>query len=75
VKQSIDPGDASVGIDTLADLVDPQNGLVADLGIFIVDLHKPIASELPDLRSPSGVVVAACWITSRLSRRISLRVT
>jgi hypothetical protein len=32
VKLSIDPVDASVGIDTLADLVDPQNGLVADLG-------------------------------------------
>jgi hypothetical protein len=51
VKLSIDPVDASVGIDTLADLVDPQNGLVADLGIFIVDLDKRIASELPDLRS------------------------
>jgi S1-C subfamily serine protease len=59
VKLSIDPVDASVGIDTLADLVDPQNGLVADLGIFIVDLDKRIASELPDLRSQSGVVVAA----------------
>jgi S1-C subfamily serine protease len=58
VKLSIDPVDVPVGIDSLADLVDPQNGLVADLGIFIVDLGKKIASVLPDLRSPSGVVVA-----------------
>jgi S1-C subfamily serine protease len=32
---------------------------VADPGIFIVDLDKPIASVLPDPRSQSGVVVAA----------------
>jgi S1-C subfamily serine protease len=32
---------------------------VADLGIFIVDLDKRIASVLPDLRSQSEVVVPA----------------
>jgi S1-C subfamily serine protease len=36
-----------------------KNGVVADLGIFIVDQVKRIASVLPDLRSQSGVVVAA----------------
>lgn len=36
-----------------------KNRLVADLGIFIVDLDKRIASVLPDPRSQSGVVVAA----------------
>jgi serine protease Do len=59
VKLSIDSVDVPVGIDSLADLVDPQNELVADRGIFIVDLDKRIASVLPDLRSQSGVVVAA----------------
>jgi hypothetical protein len=49
VKLSIDPVDVPVGIDSLANLLDPQNGLVADLGIFIVDLEKRIASVLPDL--------------------------
>jgi serine protease Do len=36
-----------------------KNGLVADLGMFIVDLVKRIASVLLGLRSQSGVVVAA----------------
>jgi S1-C subfamily serine protease len=36
-----------------------KNRLVADLGIFIVDLDKRIASVLPDLRSQSEVVVPA----------------
>jgi S1-C subfamily serine protease len=36
-----------------------KNGLVADPGIFIVDLDKRIASVLSDLRSQSRVVVAA----------------
>jgi hypothetical protein len=49
VKLSIDPVDVPVGIDSLANLLDAQNGLVADLGIFIVDLGKRIASVLPDL--------------------------
>jgi hypothetical protein len=49
VKLSIDPVDVPVGIDSLANLLDPQNALVADLGIFIVDLEKRIASVLPDL--------------------------
>ena len=49
VKLSIDPVDVPVGIDSLANLLDAQNGLVADLWIFIVDLGKRIASVLPDL--------------------------
>jgi hypothetical protein len=52
VKLSIDPVDVPVGIDSLANLLDAQNGLVADLWIFIVDivdLEKRIASVLPDL--------------------------
>jgi hypothetical protein len=52
VKLSIDPVDVPVGIDSLANLLDAQNGLVADLWIFIVDIVDPekrIASVLPDL--------------------------
>jgi serine protease Do len=36
VKRSIDPVDVPGGIDSLADLVDPQSGLVADLGSLLL---------------------------------------
>jgi serine protease Do len=50
--------EAHAGIDSLADLIDPQTGLISSLGVFVVDLNKQVADMLPDLRSQSGVIVA-----------------
>jgi serine protease Do len=41
----------------LADL-NPAKALVARLGIFGVEINDKLAAELPDLRRPSGVMVA-----------------
>jgi len=43
----------------LTDLIDPTASAVADLGILGVGLTAEVASLLPSLRSPVGVVVAA----------------
>lgn len=45
--------------DSLADRVDPENSLVRRLGILGVELDLDLAKSLPDLRIPTGVVVAA----------------
>lgn len=45
--------------DRVANLVDPQKSLIAKLGIFAVEIDDKLAEDLPDLRIPSGVVVAA----------------
>jgi serine protease Do len=50
--------EAPGGADSLADLIDPQNGLIAPLGIFVLELNKSIAGTLAGLRSSSGVIVA-----------------
>ncbi len=49
-------GDA---LDQLADQVDPVNNLVPQLGIVGLDITKAVLQVLPELRRPSGVVVAA----------------
>lgn len=59
VNLSITPIDLPNGVERLSDLIDPQKSLVAPLGIFILDLNPTTASVLPDLRTSSGVVVAA----------------
>jgi serine protease Do len=46
-------------VDRVADLVDPQKSLVSKLGIFGVEIDDKLSDELPDLRIPSGVIVAA----------------
>jgi serine protease Do len=46
-------------VDQIADLSDPSKSLVAKLGIFGVEINEKLAAELPDLRRPSGVIVAA----------------
>jgi len=46
-------------VDRIADLVDPQKSLVSKLGIFGVEIDDKLADDLPDLRIPSGVIVAA----------------
>ena len=45
--------------DKAEDLSDPAKLLVARLGIFGLTIDDKLASQLPDLRKPSGVVVAA----------------
>jgi serine protease Do len=59
VSVAITPVDLPNGIERLSDLIDPQKSLVASLGVFLLDLNPAIANALPDLRSSSGVVVAA----------------
>jgi hypothetical protein len=46
-------------VDSLVDSVDPVKNLVSRLGILGIDLNPDLAHSLPDLRIPSGVIVAA----------------
>ncbi len=46
-------------LDQLADLVDPEKNVVAELGIVGLDINKSVLKLLPELRRPEGVVVAA----------------
>jgi len=46
------------GVESLADLIRPEEGLVAPLGIFVVPLDQESRALLPDVRSNGGVVVA-----------------
>jgi serine protease Do len=46
-------------VDSLVDLTDPVKNLVRRLGILAVELNVDLAHSLPDLRIPSGVIVAA----------------
>jgi serine protease Do len=46
-------------VDKLADFADPQKNFVSQLGILGIDLNLKLDAELPDLRIPSGVIVAA----------------
>ena len=46
-------------VDSLVDTVDPIKNLVSRLGILGVELDPDLAHSLPDLRIPSGIIVAA----------------
>jgi len=46
-------------LDALADLVDPIQNVVEELGIVGLDLSAQVVKLMPDLRRPAGVVVAA----------------
>jgi serine protease Do len=46
-------------VDSLADTVDPVKNLVSHLGILGIELNPDLAHSLPDLRIPSGIIVAA----------------
>jgi serine protease Do len=46
-------------VDRLADLVDPEKNLVGKLGILGIEINKNTAPLLPEVREPSGVIVAA----------------
>jgi serine protease Do len=58
VKLQIPAIESHGGVENLADLIDPQKGLIGPLGIFVIELEKSIADSLPGLRSSSGVIVA-----------------
>jgi len=45
--------------DSLVDSVDPVKNLVSRLGILGIELNPDLAHSLPDLRIPSGIIVAA----------------
>ena len=45
--------------DSLADVADPVKNLVRPLGILGIELNLDMAHDLPDLRIPTGVIVAA----------------
>ncbi|HXN64967.1 MAG TPA: trypsin-like peptidase domain-containing protein [Candidatus Acidoferrales bacterium] len=51
-------------VDKLADFADPQKNLVSQLGILGIELNLSLAKQLPDLRVPSGVIVAAKTTTA-----------
>lgn len=46
-------------VDRLADNVDPAKNLIGRLGILGIEIDSKIVPLLPDLRNPSGVIVAA----------------
>ena len=50
--------------DNLVDLADPVKNLVRRLGILGVELNLDLARTLPDLRIPTGVIVAAKTLTA-----------
>ena len=45
--------------DSLADIADPAKNLVRPLSILGIELNLDLAHSLPDLRIPTGVIVAA----------------
>jgi serine protease Do len=51
--------------DSFADLADPVKNLVRPLGILGIELNLNLARSLPDLRIPTGVIVAARTLGSR----------
>jgi S1-C subfamily serine protease len=51
--------------DSLADLADPVKNLVRPLNILGVELTIDLAHALPDLRIPTGVIVAARTLGTR----------
>jgi serine protease Do len=51
--------------DSLVDLADPIKNLVRPLDILGVELTLDLAHELPDLRIPTGVIVAARTLGAR----------
>jgi len=46
-------------IDQLVSLADPEKSLVRPLGILAIEIDSKLAAELPELRDPFGILVAA----------------
>jgi serine protease Do len=58
--------------DSLIDTADPEKNLVRRLGIIGIELNLQLAQSLPDLRLPTGVIVAALTAGAR-SQEIPLQ--
>jgi serine protease Do len=58
VKLQIPAMEAHSGVESLVNLVDPQKGLMPQLGTFVLDLDKSLTDAMTHVRSPNGVVVA-----------------
>lgn len=59
LQLEVSPVDRSHKTDSLMDMADPEKNLVRRLGILGVELNLDLARSLPDLRIPTGVIVAA----------------
>jgi serine protease Do len=46
-------------IDQIASAVDPEKNIVRPLGVLAIEVDRQIASQLPDLRDPFGILVVA----------------
>jgi serine protease Do len=46
-------------MDQIASLADPEKNLVRELGIIGIEIDQRIAAQLPELRDPFGIIVAA----------------
>jgi len=57
MQMSVVPVDVPTGVENLADVIDPQNSLVVQLGLFVLDMDKAPENTLPEMRSASGVIV------------------
>lgn len=57
MKLTISPQPAKAGVDSLADLIRPEESLIAPLGIFVVPLSPEVLDLVP-VRSESGLIVA-----------------
>ena len=57
VTAGVTPADAPPTVDNLTDLINPSTDLIAQLGIFCIDLKAPLSDSM-QTRSKSGVLVA-----------------
>lgn len=57
VTVGVTPADAPPTVDNLTDLINPSTDLIAQLGIFCIDLKGPLSDSM-QTRSKSGVLVA-----------------
>jgi serine protease Do len=53
------PVEVGQDMDQLAPLADPEKNLVPELGIVGVEIDKKVASMLPGLRNPYGIIIVA----------------
>jgi serine protease Do len=65
LKINVNLGERPHKEDSLVDLADPTKNLVRPLDILGVELTLDLAKELPDLRIPTGVIVAARTLGTR----------
>jgi serine protease Do len=56
---NVTPIEAPKGVESLEDLIDPQNSLLNPLGVFLLELNAKLADSIGDLRSNSGLIVVA----------------